>query len=182
MKQQRYSFVSCPIEPKNTTKIHEFSLLSILIIHRCSVCYLTIDVSLRPTHISFDLDVLFVASRGPRNRSKTTREISERMFAFKHETTLTEYSLISWPIKLHSYPAPCQRPRIQRKVEVRCREGRPLPFYQAKGQKSGHLSSTSSICENSKRSRYAISIQNTLVAWRSFLFVLSDGHSLHLSL
>lgn len=79
----RDSFVSRPIEPKNTKKIHKFSLLSILIIHCCSVRYLTIDISLRPTHISFDLDVLFVASRGPRNRSKTTREISERMFGFK---------------------------------------------------------------------------------------------------
>lgn len=127
------SFVNRLIELKNTKKIHKFSLLSILIIHCYSVCYLTIDISLRPTHISFDLDVLFVASRGPRNRSETTREISDESSVL-NETTLTEYSLISWPIKLHSYPAPCQRPRIQRKVEVHCREGRPLPFYQAKGK------------------------------------------------
>lgn len=87
-------------------------------------------------------------------------------------TTLTEYPTIFCPIKLHSYPAPCQRPRIQQKPKVHCGGGRQLPFYQDKGKQLSHLTrSTSSIRQNSKRSRYVISTQPcTMLGYRLFLW------------
>ena len=124
-------------------------------------------------HISFDLDALILnreplvlAIRGKGN----ARETRPRPKVWTR-TTLIEYSSTFWPTKLHSYPAPCQRPRIQRKVEARCGGGRPLPFYHVKGETSGHLNATPSIRESSKkRFQYAISIQNKLAAWPKISF------------
>lgn len=132
-------------------------MFSIPIIHHPNVsCYITIDISLRRTHISFDLDVLLILPVIVLKQREET--FNESLVS--SGTTLTEYPTIFCPIKLHSYPAPCQRPRIQQKPKVHCGGGRQLPFYQDKGKQLSHLTrSTSSIRQNSKRSRYVISTQ-----------------------
>lgn len=73
-----------------------------------------------------------------RNRAKATwEETFQRKSRFKwNDINRIPDDLL--PDKTsHSYPAPCQRPRIQRKPKVHCGGSRQLPFYQDKGNTTG---------------------------------------------
>lgn len=116
-----------------------------------------------------------------RNRAKATwEETFQRKSRFKwNDINRIPDDLL--PDKTsHSYPAPCQRPRIQRKPKVHCGGGRQLPFYQDKGStQQGHLTRSTSSIRRKFETKFPISTQPCTMLGRRLFF--SDGHSLHLS-